>query len=73
MRKIIALALLAFITIGSIGTVRASDPPKTEQATTQKAERPQCKAITKKGTQCKHKAAEGSLYCKQHAGYQPKQ
>lgn len=28
----------------------------------------QCKAITKKGTQCKRQAAEGSEYCWQHGG-----
>ena len=43
--------------------VRAEEP----SAPKQEKERVQCQAVTKSGSQCKRRAAEGKRYCRQHA------
>ena len=73
MKTRILILLIAFSVLTITGTAFAtnlSTKPDTEQAK-QKAAKPQCQALTKKGTQCKHKAAEGSKYCKMHSAYDP--
>lgn len=49
---------------------KSNSKEKTIEKKTSKSEvtSTQCQAITKKGTQCKRKAKQGSKYCWQHGG-----
>lgn len=52
--------ILSILLIGAVSTeAPKQDVPKTEKV--------RCHAATKSGTQCKRKAASGTMYCKQHA------
>ncbi len=52
--------ILSILLIGAVSTeALKQDVPKTEKV--------RCHAATKSGTQCKRKAASGTMYCKQHA------
>lgn len=52
--------LLSILLFAAVST----EAPKQEA---QKMEKVRCHAATKSGTQCKRKAATGTMYCKQHA------
>jgi hypothetical protein len=68
LKSILAASLiLAFSASSQAQEAKPQPKAKKEHVAEAKVERVQCKAITKKGAQCKNKAMVGGEYCKRHA------
>lgn len=67
MKKLLVLILALIVSFGACAKINEISLNK-ENGKEVLVSSERCQAITKKGTQCKRKAAEGSNYCWQHGG-----